>query len=96
MIWKRKITYSGKFKKDIKKYVRQDKHIAAFTETLDILSELGAFGLPDRMKPHKLLGKYNGFWECHILPDFLLIWEQDEEPFSYIYLVRIGSHSELF
>lgn len=41
------------------------------------------------------MGDYKGFWECHIQPDWLLIWEQDEE-IKLISLHRIGTHSDLF
>lgn len=47
------------------------------------------------MKPHILIGQYKGCWECHIKPDFLLIWKQNDEK-KIIVLYRLGSHSELF
>jgi mRNA interferase YafQ len=46
-------------------------------------------------KPHKLTGKYKGFWECHIKPDWLLIWLQKENT-SQIQFVRTGTHADLF
>ena len=46
-------------------------------------------------KPHLLIGNYKGCMECHIEPDLLLIWEQDDTE-KTIMLDRIGSHSELF
>lgn len=50
--------------------------------------------LPEQMRPHLLTGNYRGCMECHIMGDFLLIWiDQTEET---IYLLRLGSHSELF
>lgn len=50
--------------------------------------------LPEQMRPHMLTGDYRGCMECHIMGDFLLIWiDQTEET---IYLLRLGSHSELF
>ena len=48
------------------------------------------------MRPHKLSGTYDGHWECHVLPDLLVIWEQNEDPEKEIYIIRIGSHAELF
>lgn len=41
---------------------------------------------------HTLRGKYNGYWECHLEPDFLLIWQVKE---SEVVFVRTGNHSEL-
>ncbi len=46
-------------------------------------------------KPHLLKGNYNDLWECHIQPDWLLIWEQDET-IKLISLYRTGTHSDLF
>jgi mRNA interferase YafQ len=51
--------------------------------------------LPQSFKPHKLKGKYLGLWECHIQPDWLLIWDQDDS-IRLISLIRTGSHSDLF
>lgn len=48
------------------------------------------------MKPHKLTGNYSGYFECHIEPDLLIIWLQYDEERKEIYLVRLGSHAELF
>ena len=48
--------------------------------------------IPNEYKPHPLTGDYAGCMECHIEGDFLLIWIDHDD----IYLVRLGSHSELF
>ena len=45
-------------------------------------------------KPHLLAGEYNGFMECHVENDLLLIWLDETE--NIIKLVRLGTHSELF
>ncbi|MBO4596671.1 MAG: type II toxin-antitoxin system YafQ family toxin [Bacteroidaceae bacterium] len=50
--------------------------------------------IPPEYKPHKLIGEYEGCWECHIKGDFLLIWI--DEVNDIIEFVRFGSHSELF
>ena len=49
--------------------------------------------LPQKCVPHKLTGNYEGFWECHVSPDWLLLYEIDE---NTLYLSRTGSHSDLF
>ena len=51
--------------------------------------------MPIENKPHPLTGNYKACLECHIEPDFLLIWKQYDEE-KLIVLERIGSHSELF
>ncbi|MBK9329068.1 MAG: type II toxin-antitoxin system YafQ family toxin [Sphingobacteriales bacterium] len=51
--------------------------------------------LPANYKPHKLTGNYKGFWECHIRPDWLLIWLQNDTK-KEITLTNTGTHSDLF
>ena len=51
--------------------------------------------VPAKNKPHKLTGNYKGFWECHIQPDWLLIWFRRYAT-SEIELTRTGTHSDLF
>jgi len=51
--------------------------------------------LPPKYKPHILSGNYSGHWECHIKPDWLLIWLQDDNS-KTITFVRTGTHSDLF
>ena len=51
--------------------------------------------VPSNFKPHLLKGNFKGFWECHIQPDWLLIWQQDDE-IKLISLTRTGTHSDLF
>jgi len=51
--------------------------------------------LPQKNKNHNLIGNYAGCRECHIEPDWLLIYRIDEDE-KMVILVRTGSHSELF
>ena len=62
-------------------------------EVITLLVEKGS--LPQKNKPHKLTGNFKGFWECHIQPDWLLVWEQDDS-IKLIALIRTGTHSVLF
>lgn len=87
---------STRFKKDYKKFLKQKKKAAAIQQVIVLLAENGHKGLPERMKAHTLIGNYKATWECHIFPDLLLIWEQEETPSREILLLRLGSHSELF
>ena len=57
------------------------------------LAEKGA--LPPEYRPHKLTGRFQGNWECHIQPDWLLVWEQRDEELILL-LLDTGSHSDLF
>ena len=89
------LSASGSFKKDFKRYKNQARELQAIVSVVTLL-ENGAKALPQQMKAHKLVGNYKGLWECHIFPDLLLIWEQQDEPINEINLIRVGSHSELF
>jgi len=51
--------------------------------------------LPQNFKPHLLSGNFSGYWECHIKPDWLLIWRQNDKS-RVIELVRTGTHADLF
>lgn len=90
-----KLVISTKFKKDLKRIVKNPNDKELTTAVLKLLKEKGVSGIPKEMKPHKLKGNYKNNWECHIKPDLLIIWYQVEAP-NIINLIRIGSHSELF
>jgi mRNA interferase YafQ len=49
--------------------------------------------LPAPVRPHPLKGEWKGHWECHITPDWLLIYKFSE---SEVVLARTGTHSDLF
>ena len=84
-----------RFKKDLKTIKKNRKDFESTALILKTLESSGVDGVPENMKPHKLLGEYKDNWECHIKPDLLIIWIQIEAP-NIIKLVRIGSHSDLF
>jgi mRNA interferase YafQ len=53
--------------------------------------------LEPKHNDHPLKGKYLGFRECHVRPDWLLVYKkEDTENLSLLYLIRTGSHSDLF
>lgn len=87
------VIYTGQFKKSLKQCVRRGLDVNIFKTVLDILQEKGK--LPAEYRPHKLTGKYKGCWECHMQPDWLLIWEQEDQQLRLI-LVDTGTHSDLF
>ena len=83
---------TGQFKKDLKRIQNNPKKIEHLKAVLTSLQETGL--VPENYNPHKLTGNYNGFMECHVENDLLLIWLDEEK--NIIKLVRLGSHSELF
>ena len=87
------IEYTGKIKKDIKLAQKRGLNLELFKEVIILLENNGK--LPAKYKPHILKGNFSGYWECHIQPDWLLIWKQDDE-IKLVSLTRTGTHSDLF
>ncbi len=88
-----KIETTGRFEKDYAKSVKRNYNISLLENVVKILENDGK--LPKQYKAHKLIGSYINNWECHLKPDWLLIWQIDEE-LKTIILVRTGTHADLF
>lgn len=86
------LRFTSKFKKDYKRVKRQGKDLLKLERTLEALVRGKA--LPNAMRDHSLGGSYHGHRECHIEPDWLLIYRVDEERLVLV-TTRTGSHSEL-
>ena len=88
-----KIRPSVKFQKDLKRIQKRGYDISLLTEVLKILAS--GESLPPKNKDHNLGGNYKGCRECHITPDWLLIYEISNGDL-FLYLSRTGTHSDLF
>ncbi|MDT8411505.1 MAG: type II toxin-antitoxin system YafQ family toxin [Vicingaceae bacterium] len=88
-----KVEYSNKIKKEIKLAQKRGLKIQLFKDVVTTLAKNGK--LPAKYKPHQLKGNYKGYWECHIQPDWLLVWKQVDN-IKLIILARTGTHSDLF
>lgn len=88
-----KIRYHSTFKKDYKKIVKRGYDIRLLETVIGLLAEQKP--LPEKYRDHNLIGNYSGCRECHITPDWLLIYEINEDELV-LYLTRTGSHSDLF
>ncbi len=84
---------TNQFNKSLKRCIKRGLPMDKFKEVLHLLVHNGS--LPKQYKPHKLRGNREGEWECHIQPDWLLIWEQNNTELALL-LVDTGSHSDLF
>lgn len=86
-----KIKYTSQFKKDLKRLQKQNKEI----NKLKILVELLMTGsmLDEKYNDHKMSGKWRMHRDCHIEPDWILIYQVKIDT---LILERTGSHSELF
>lgn len=82
-----------RFDKSLKKCVKRGLDISKLQVVFEHLRSAGS--LPPQYRPHKLSGNYEGCWECHIQPDWLLIWEQNDTELVLL-LIDTGTHSDLF
>jgi mRNA interferase YafQ len=85
------VRVTSRFKKEVKKAERQQKAMVKLREAIDTLQ--AEESLPERNLDHALTGNYVGHRECHLEPDWLLIYKVEN---GQLILVRTGSHSELF
>lgn len=82
-----------KFQRDLKRVQRRGYDISLLTAVIKKLA--GGEPLPEKNKDHPLSGDYSGCRECHITPDWLLIYEFSDGDLI-LYLTRTGTHSDLF
>lgn len=82
-----------KFQKDLKRIQRRGYNISLLTDIIKKLAN--GEELPEKNCDHNLSGDYIGCRECHITPDWLLVYEIDNGELI-LYLTRTGTHSDLF
>lgn len=87
------IKYQAAFKKDYKRIVKRGYDMRLLEKVIELLANQKR--LPEKNRDHQLSGDYAGCRECHITPDWLLIYEVADEELI-LYLTRTGSHSDLF
>ena len=87
------IKYQSAFKKDYKRIKKRGYDTRLLEKAVGLLAEDQA--LPPEYRDHALSGDYSGCRECHIAPDWLLVYEVVEQDLI-LYLMRTGTHSDLF
>ena len=87
------IVASNQFKKDLKTAAKRGLKLDKLRDVVDTLSRQET--LDEKYRDHSLTGEYRGFRECHVEPDWLLIYRVNEEVLE-LYLFRTGSHADLF
>lgn len=90
---KYKIVQTGRFKKDLKLAKKRGYDLSLIGFVVDTLA--AGDKLPEKYKDHSLTGNYAGCRECHITPDWLLIYEVFDGDLI-LYLTRTGTHGDLF
>jgi len=88
-----KPVYTKRFEKSISLCIKRGYDIELFKEIAVLLNE--DIPLPLRCRPHKLTGEFTNHLECHIKPDWLLIYRYDAEHTQIIF-EDTGTHSDLF
>ncbi len=88
-----KIFPSTKFKKDLRAALKRGYNMALMNVVVTMLAEGKV--LPKKYRDHALKGNYEGCRECHITPDWLLVYEVSDDELI-LYLTRTGTHSDLF
>ncbi len=88
-----RVKYHKSFKKDYKQALKRNYDISLLEEVISVL--VSEKELAPKYNDHKLSGKYKGFRECHILPDWLLIYKVDKKDLILV-LSRTGKHNDLF
>ena len=84
-------SYTSQFERDRKRLGKQKKDLTKLRQVMeDLIAERP---LSPQLKDHPLVGNWKGYRECHIGPDWLLIYKRTE---TEIVFVRTGDHSELF
>ena len=81
------------YDRDVKLALRRGLDIEKLLEVVKLLQS--GDPLPAKYKNHLLSGDYKGYWECHIHPNWLLLYEKDTE-IRIISLYRTGTHSDIF
>ncbi len=87
----RTIRRTSQFKRDVKRMKRRGRDLEEFKKVIGNLA--GGRELEPKYRDHMLVGGYRGTRECHIAPDWLLIYELGG---SEIVLIRTGTHTDLF
>ena len=87
----RSLISGAQFRRDVKLAERRGKDLSKLHELILLLAE--GSPLPARYKDHPLGGEWKHYRDCHIEPDWLLIYKIEVDD---LYLVRTASHSDLF
>ena len=84
---------TSRFQKDLKRIQKRGYDLSLLNAIIKKLAN--GEQLPEKNRDHNLSGDYSGCRECHITPDWLLVYEFDNGELI-LYLTRTGTHSDLF
>ena len=84
---------SNRFRRDVKIAAKRGLDVEILKKVVGLLEN--EIPLPERFRDHALTGDWAGFRECHLRPDWLLIYRVEQER-AILHLARTGTHSDLF
>ena len=87
------VVLSNRFKKDLKLAAKRGYNLDLLENVVDTLAR--GEKLTEKFRDHELIGNYAGFRECHIQPDWLLVYRIDNSELI-LFLSRTGTHTDLF
>ncbi len=87
------VVMTSSFRKDIKRLKKRGYNIALLEAVVEMLANCQE--LPPKYSEHRLSGNWSGFMECHILPDWIMVYRIINEELI-LTLQRTGTHSDLF
>ncbi len=90
---KYKLVLTSRFKKDLKQCARRNFDISKLEHVVEML--ISGENLPEKYRDHYLTGNWNNHRECHIEPDWILIYLINND-LMLLTLTRTGTHSDLF
>ncbi len=83
---------TNRFEKDVKRCVKRGYNMTLLRNVIELLAQTGT--LPPQYHPHKLHADFAGCWECHIRPNWILVWRQDDEELTLLF-TNTGTHSDV-
>ena len=89
----RVVIRSTQFRKDVRLAYKQGKDIALLEQLIDLLADDKP--LPEKHRDHALQGNWKGHRECHVTPDWLLVYRKSNNGMLLLLLARLASHNEL-
>ncbi len=89
----RTVSRTNQFKRDLKRAEKRGKNLTKLRKVLDLL--IDGEPLPRGLNDHPLRGEFAGSRDCHLEPDWLLVYTLEEDG-THVRLERTGSHSDLF
>ena len=87
------LKFTTAYKKSYKLMKKRGLDLSLLDEVVDVLHR--GLTLDEKYRDHELTGSFKGFRECHIKPDWLLVWEQNDTELVLL-MTKTGTHSDIF